>query len=163
MFDLCSGALRTVIKKQLNSLTWPRCRDYDVAVKRVLVVEDNPGVAQLLQTLLDDEGYAVALARHGGEALTLLEQEIIDLIILDLRMPEMHGWALLDALRDRDAAPPVAVLTAVFDPAEREAVCSSYPVGAYIIKPFRFRELLDAVETLVRDQAGTASGGGPEN
>ena len=63
---------------------------------RILVVEDDPMIREVLGGLLADEGYDVELARHGGEALERLRENRPDLIVLDLMMPVMDGWAFCD-------------------------------------------------------------------
>jgi len=80
----------------------------------VLVVDDDPGILEMHSRLVEETGRRAVTARNGREALTLLEQQIPDLILLDLMMPEMDGFAVLDELRSREATReiPVIILTA---------------------------------------------------
>jgi CheY-like chemotaxis protein len=117
-------------------------------MKRVLVVDDEPGVLHLVQSLLRDEGYGTRTASGAQDALESLDHEPVDLILLDLRMPSMSGWEFLDALRQREGAPPVAILSAVFNDEEIRRVCEVYGACAYISKPFRIQRLLDTVAAL---------------
>ncbi len=80
----------------------------------VLVVDDDPGILALHTRLVEQTGRRALTARHGREALAVLEQARPDLILLDLNMPEMDGFAVLDALREREStrAIPVIILTA---------------------------------------------------
>jgi CheY-like chemotaxis protein len=106
----------------------------------VLLVEDNAAFATMLVSLLQLHGYTVSLASHGREALTVLASQTPCVILLDLQMPEMDGYAFLNALRQqRPAAPlPVVILTADVQaaaPFEQQQV----PV---VRKPFPFATLL---------------------
>ena len=80
---------------------------------RVLVVEDDPSVREMLRRLLVGEGWRVSEAGNGREALTLLDSDGVDLILLDLMMPEMDGFEFLSELRKRPAqdATPVIIVT----------------------------------------------------
>ena len=58
----------------------------------VLIVDDDPGIRGVLTDLLEDEGYATVVAVHGGEALEVLSRMVVDVVLLDMRMPVMDGW-----------------------------------------------------------------------
>jgi CheY-like chemotaxis protein len=84
----------------------------------ILLVDDDPDTSESLRLFLEREGYDVAVAGEGGEALRLLaERGEPDLILLDLAMPGMDGWGLMDALarHPRWVGTPVVVLTAAWD------------------------------------------------
>ncbi len=111
--------------------------------RRVLVVEDTPALRHLLALALTDEGFTVHAAVHGGHALQLLDTLAPCLILLDLRMPVMDGYAFARAYRAReDADAPIIVMTA-----ERrlEALDAINPVHI-APKPFDLEELLPIVE-----------------
>ena len=79
--------------------------------RRVLVVDDDPDILDALSEILEVEGYDVQRARNGREALQRLEQAMPDLVLLDLMMPVMDGWAFARS-RARGARPPIIVLSA---------------------------------------------------
>lgn len=118
-------------------------------MKRILVVEDEQGLLHLLQALLREEGYDVVAADGAKSGLDSLAQEPVDLILLDMLMPGMSGWEFLDVLRQRDGAPPVAILSAIFSEEDIRRACEIYGAAAFISKPFRIQRLLDTVASLV--------------
>jgi DNA-binding NtrC family response regulator len=111
----------------------------------VLVVDDDDGVRFTVTSVLEDAGMTVVQARHGGEALERLDAEdLIHVVVTDLRMPTMDGMALLEAITQRDDPPRVIVMTAYGD--ERAAV-DAMKAGAwdYFRKPFDIDELAAVV------------------
>jgi CheY-like chemotaxis protein len=121
-----------------------------MAERRILVVDDEPSIAQTIGWVLRDEGYEVAFARNGREALERVAEARPDLVITDIMMPVMDGWALCRALREDPAtrAIPVVLTTAVPSLIQRGGV----EYSAYLAKPFD----LDAVaQTVARALAAT--------
>ena len=116
----------------------------------VLVVDDDPDILEALCDILEGEGYRVARARHGQEALARVEVEWPDLVLLDLMMPVMDGLTFAQVIRGRvsDRDLPIVVISA--DGNRQRAV----PVGAvgYLAKPFDIDSLLSEVSRY----AGTA-------
>lgn len=110
---------------------------------RVLVVDDDDTIRELVTMALEDEGYATATARHGQEALTLIGQMPVDLILLDMRMPVMDGSEFARAYH---AGPgphaPIIVLTAGRNAAE---VSAQTQASGFLAKPFELSELLALV------------------
>lgn len=96
------------LAKELSQLLRPSS-----GLQTVLIVDDDPGVLELHTRLVEQLGRKTLTARHGGEALKILEQTHPDLILLDLNMPEMDGFALLEILRSRESTRdiPVVILT----------------------------------------------------
>ncbi len=118
-----------------------------VAPRRVLLVEDDVGIREMVMLALSDEGYEVLSAPDGETALALLEQSPPDVILLDMKMPGMDGWAFAAQYTQRpEGAPrvPVIVLTAAQD-AERRA--AEIGAAAYLPKPFDLEALLDVIAT----------------
>ncbi|MFL5691023.1 MAG: response regulator [Ktedonobacteraceae bacterium] len=111
--------------------------------KHVLVIDDHRDIRIILQTLLEKEGYAVTLAQDGLEALEQLETTTPSIILLDLGLPRMDGYAFLDALEQRNpqASIPVIVLTADKLAVEKLAQRNVH----VILKPFTFVPLLAAM------------------
>jgi CheY-like chemotaxis protein len=120
-----------------------------VKQRLILVVDDDPAIRAVLGELLDLEGYRYRTARHGAEALELVERERPALVVLDMRMPVLDGWGFVRVLRQRQLDIPVLVMTAARD-ARRWAA----EVGAagFLAKPFELPEFLSAVERVGLNQ-----------
>lgn len=121
---------------------------HDAAVRRVLVVDDDEGIRELVVTALAEEGYAVRSAGDGQEALAVLDQYDPQLILLDMRMPVMDGWQFAKSYRERPGHhAPIVICTAALD-VRRDA----REIGAdgFLGKPFQLDELLDLVEAHTR-------------
>jgi two-component system alkaline phosphatase synthesis response regulator PhoP len=118
------------------------------AEKTVLVVDDEPRLVSLVETYLTQNGFRVATASNGREALAVAQRQEPDLIILDLMMPEMDGYEFMRRYRDGHAT-PIILLTARVDSEEKVA---GLEAGAddYITKPFRPRELMARVKAVLR-------------
>ena len=116
--------------------------------KKILVVDDNPELRTLLKSYLKQEGYTVATAANGQDALFVARQEKPDLVILDLMMPEMDGYEFMRAF-SREADTPVIILTAKLE--ENDKVLG-LELGAddYVTKPFSMRELTARVRAMLR-------------
>ena len=109
---------------------------------RVLVVDDDAGIRDLLDLALTNAGYAVALAEDGAAALAMVEAVAPDVILLDMRMPVLDGWAFTEAYRRPGRRVPIVVMTAVRDAPERAAQIAA---TAYLAKPFDLADLLACV------------------
>lgn len=123
---------------------------------RVLVVEDNRNLAEGLRSNLEFEGHEAEIARDGTGGLIRARTRSHDLIVLDLMLPGLDGFRVLEALRAERIPTPVLVLTARGDEADKVRGLRG---GAddYVTKPFALRELLARVEALLR-RARAASG-----
>jgi CheY-like chemotaxis protein len=110
---------------------------------KILVVEDEPENRLLIGMVLSTEGYQVIPAVDGADALARMAQELPDLILLDLMMPQMNGFEVLERLRADPAtvSVPVIVLTALAQERDIERAVSIGAQG-YVIKPFEPDELL---------------------
>lgn len=80
-------------------------------VKKILILEDERPLARALELKLVHEGFAVTVAPNGEEGLALLEREPFDLVLCDLMMPKVDGFAVLKAIKERGLSAPVVVLT----------------------------------------------------
>jgi two-component system OmpR family response regulator len=121
---------------------------------RVLVVEDEPRLVRSLAKGLREEGYAVDIAEDGDDGLFKAETYNYDVIVLDVMLPKLDGWGLLEKLR-KSKPTPVLMLTA------RDAIkdrVRGLDTGAddYLVKPFDFNELLARVRSLIRRASGNA-------
>ena len=122
----------------------------------VLIVEDDRNIAELLQMYLEKEGYAVTVANDGGQGLTKFRAIKPDLVLLDVMMPVMDGWAVCQSIRD-ESQTPIIMLTAK---SELDDKVQGLRAGAddYITKPFEMREILARIEAVLR----RSTGGAPE-
>jgi CheY-like chemotaxis protein len=109
---------------------------------QVLVVDDDAGTRQLLQFMLEDAGYTAVLAGNGAEALARVMEQAPALVLLDLHMPVMSGWAFHDELRGRRLDIPVVYMTAAeYDWAQAE----QHGARAALPKPFDVDDVLSTV------------------
>src|SRR3954470_24383964 len=116
----------------------------------ILIVEDDPAIASMLRDVLETESYRVAMATNGIDGLTRIEADGIDLVLLDLNLPEMGGLELCCRVRARQdrAYLPIIMVTALAGEAQRHA---GFLAGAddYVTKPFDLEEVLDRVRAWV--------------
>jgi DNA-binding response OmpR family regulator len=126
--------------------------------RRVLVVDDEPMVREVVAAYLDRDGFVVDEAADGRRALELVDRNTPDLVVLDVMLPEIDGFSLLSEIRRRAGEVPVIMLTARSDEADR---VSGLELGAddYVVKPFSPRELVARVRSVLRrSQAPSTSG-----
>jgi two-component system, OmpR family, catabolic regulation response regulator CreB len=125
---------------------------------QVLVVEDEVAIADTLLFALDNEGFATRWTRLASEALSILRAEAIDLVILDVGLPDMSGFEACKALRQFSTV-PVMFLTARSAEVDRVV---GLEIGAddYVVKPFSPREVVARVRAILK-RSGTAAGGMP--
>lgn len=122
--------------------------------KRVLVVDDEPRLVNLVKGYLAQEGYEVLTASNGRDALIIARQSQPDLIILDLMMPEMDGWEFLRRHR-QERNTPVIMLTAKVDDMDK-VIGLEMGADDYLTKPFSPRELMARVRAVLRRAAPQA-------
>ena len=116
---------------------------------RILIVDDEPEMVRGLEDNFRFEGYQTLAARTGKEGLALALSEVPDLILLDIMMPELSGWDVLRALRQKGLDVPVIMLSARGEEVDR---ILGLELGAddYVTKPFSLRELLARVRAVLR-------------
>lgn len=119
---------------------------------QILVVDDEQYVTKLVERTLEDAGYVVSVAHDGKSALVMLAEKEPDLILLDIRMPGLNGYQVLERIRQSSDV-PVLMLTAVRG---EIAIERSVGLGAdnYIAKPFSPRTLLARVQATLRRTRG---------
>ncbi|MGC1246323.1 MAG: response regulator transcription factor, partial [Spirulinaceae cyanobacterium] len=119
--------------------------------KKLLLIDDDPNLILLVKDYLEFRGYQVITAENGREALDILEQKIPDMIICDVMMPEMDGYALVDHVR-KDARTnwiPVLFLSAKGQSQDRVKGLNT-GADVYMVKPFEPEELVAQVESSLR-------------
>ncbi|MFQ5813028.1 MAG: response regulator transcription factor [Anaerolineae bacterium] len=119
--------------------------------KLILIVDDEPRMIKFIRLNLDLEGYRVSKASNGLEALDKVRQELPDLVLLDVMMPEMNGFETLERIREISNV-PVIMLTVK---AEEEDKVRGLELGAddYVTKPFSPRELSSRIKAVLRRTA----------
>ncbi|MEW5763174.1 MAG: sigma-54 dependent transcriptional regulator [Bacillota bacterium] len=113
--------------------------------KLVLVVDDEPGVRDALRDVLEESQYRVTVAANGREALEKMDTLSPDVVLMDIRMPELDGIKVLEIVRARGSQVPIILITAY---GSTETTITAMRLGAfdYIVKPIRLDELLTAIE-----------------
>jgi signal transduction histidine kinase/CheY-like chemotaxis protein len=118
---------------------------------KILVVDDEERVRELLREILEDTGYEVAVAGSGREGLTLFDSQRFDAVFTDLGMPGMSGWELARAIRERDQKLPLAVITGW-----GEAVATSEKESAQVdwilTKPFSMAQIINIVQEVSKNR-----------
>src|SRR3954451_20003636 len=117
---------------------------------RILVVDDEPDILLLHRLNLEGAGHEVVLAAGGVKALERIDADHSDCVVLDVMMPVLDGWGVLEALKEREDAPPVLVVSAKSADADIELALSMGARG-YLGKPFNGQQLLDTVTKLLDD------------
>ena len=120
--------------------------------KKVLIVEDDGNIAELLHLYLEKEGFETQVAGDGGKGVELFRSFQPDLVLLDIMLPVMDGWAVLKKIREHDKT-PVIMLTAK---GETEDKVTGLEGGAddYIVKPFEMKEVLARIHAVLRRTGG---------
>ena len=115
---------------------------------KVLIVEDDANIAELLHLYLEKEGFETQVAKDGGKGVELFRSYQPDLVLLDIMLPIMDGWSVLKKIREGDKT-PVIMLTAK---GETEDKVSGLEQGAddYIVKPFEMKEVLARIRAVLR-------------
>ena len=116
---------------------------------KILVIDDDRGIRSLLDTLLRRKGYNVVLAENGRKGLDLFRQARPDVIVLDLKMPEMDGLAVLQQIRRVDLTQPVIIFTGAGTP-ERERQLRALGVMEFVEKSVSLQRLEDALKRVLK-------------
>lgn len=118
-------------------------------MNRILVVDDDPYILMSLEFLMKKEGYEVAVARNGKEALTLLEEPGIKLVLLDIMMPDVDGYEICRHIKSNKKLQHIQVVFLSAKSSEAD-IKKGMSLGAalYVTKPFSTRELLKQVKSL---------------
>jgi two-component system, OmpR family, response regulator len=128
------------------------------SLARILVAEDETSLNDLLQDALRMNGYETISAKHGLEALRLIREEKPDLVILDINMPQLDGFGVIEKLRNENNNVPVIVLTAR-DQKDDKSIGFGLGADDFVTKPFGLEELLMRVTAVLRRSKNTPTSG----
>ncbi len=117
---------------------------------KILVIDDEPGIRDLLDTLLRRKGYAVVLAESGWKGVELFRREHPDVIVLDLKMPGMDGLTVLQEIRSLDPRQPVIILTGT-GTAEMEQQVRALGATEFVEKEFSLDRLGDSLKRILNN------------
>ena len=117
-------------------------------MKRILVVEDEPDIQELLQAYLRETGYETAVAGDGAEALDLFQKQAFDLVLLDIMLPKIDGFGVCEVIR-RQSQVPILMLTAL-EGEEQQLRGFGLDIDDYVTKPFSMPVLLEKIRVILR-------------
>lgn len=127
---------------------FPDPRPRDTPARTVLLVEDEPATLRFYQAGLKGlQGFRLLTAAHGAEALARIQEQPVDVVVTDLRMPVLDGYGLIAILAEKYPSLPVIVLTSVAEPGNLDRAMA---LGALriLVKPVRISELMELIRTL---------------
>jgi DNA-binding NtrC family response regulator len=119
--------------------------------ERILLVDDDPGLSEVIVMLLEREGYAVSHSATRKQALTILESRELDLVITDLKLPDGTGLDVIAGVRARRPRLPIIMITSY---SSMESAIDALRAGAndYVIKPFNNEEFLRAIARALNER-----------
>jgi DNA-binding response OmpR family regulator len=121
-----------------------------VAKKRVLVVDDDRELLESMRMALSTRGYEVMIARDGAEALSRVEQDRPDLMLLDLVMPRRCGFTVLDRMQRSGIRSTKVIMIAGTDDPKHRDTAARWGVSVFLSKPFPMEQLLSEVDTILQ-------------
>ncbi|MDP6351773.1 MAG: response regulator transcription factor [Alphaproteobacteria bacterium] len=120
---------------------------------RVLVVEDDPAVASMIETMLSSEKFVCELTELGEDAVDLAKIYDFDIVLLDLILPDIDGYEVVRRLRNAKIATPILILSSLGQ-TDQKIKGLSFGADDYLVKPFDRRELLARIQAIVRRSQG---------
>jgi two-component system, OmpR family, response regulator VicR len=132
-----------------------RPANMNAKLKSILCIEDEPEMIDLIRLILGRRGFDVKGANGGVEGLKMIRQEMPDLILLDLMMPDMDGWEVYQQIKadEKTKGIPVIVVTAKAQSIDRVLGLHIAKVDDYIAKPFSPQDLLTSVERVLQSRS----------
>ncbi|MFM6954905.1 MAG: response regulator transcription factor [Sphingobacteriaceae bacterium] len=116
---------------------------------KILIVDDDPNILLSLEFLLSKNNYQVFIARNGLEALSAIEQEVPDIVLLDVMMPDLDGYEVCEFIRKKKTYAHAKVIF-ISARSKESDIEKGYEMGAdlYVVKPFSTRTLLEKITEL---------------
>ena len=126
--------------------------------QRILIADDEPDIRSVLALYMENAGYEVVEAADGGEALGVLEDQAVDLVLLDIMMPVMDGYHVLKRIRETSDVPVIVISAKGQDP--EKILGLNLGADDYMVKPFNPLEAVARVASLLRRVSGAMVRGG---
>jgi two-component system, OmpR family, response regulator VicR len=125
--------------------------------KTIIYIEDDPEMIDLVKLILNRRGYIVKGAQGGIEGFEMVKEDVPDLVLLDLMMPDIDGWDVFHKIKELEATRgvPVIVITAKAQPIDKVLGLRIAKVDDYICKPFTPQELLGSIEKVLEKKLST--------
>ena len=120
---------------------------------RILVVDDDESIRKILSTILQDEGYAVETAENGREAIDKSNAKIYNLALIDVRLPDIEGVALLTMLKETVPRMRKIIITG-FPTVQNAIEAVNNKADAYMLKPFEIGKILETIKEQLKKQQG---------
>ena len=124
-------------------------------MKKILVIEDEPNIRELILYNLKTNGYEAVAAEDGIMGITMVHREKPDLILLDIMLPEKNGYEICRELRDEGSETPIIIITAKTEETDK-VMGLEYGADDYISKPFGIREMMARIKAVLRRYENTA-------
>lgn len=119
-----------------------------VEKKKILVCDDEPSILKVMDCVLSEAGYQVVAASNGLAALEKFLKERFDLLIIDIHMPFLDGFATIAKIRESNKTIPI-ILEGSYRTADSVRLAQKLKVAAYLVKPFEVKELFDTVNSIL--------------
>jgi two-component system response regulator VicR len=117
--------------------------------KKILVVDDEPDTVELMKSILKSEGYSVEAAYNGRECLEKVKNVKVDLVLLDIMMPDMSGWDVFGHIMKMRTKPKVAFVSIIEVSTERRKALEKQGLTDYIMKPFTKDDIVKKVKKIL--------------
>jgi two-component system copper resistance phosphate regulon response regulator CusR len=124
-------------------------------MSKILIADDNKAIAMTLQLKLIQEGFEVKLVGNGKDALNLLESEKFDLVILDLIMPELNGFGVLEALKQKNIAVPVIVASDLSQIEDFDRVKQMGAIDFFVKSNMSMVEMTEKIKQYLKNESGS--------
>ena len=122
-------------------------------MKTVLLADDNPDIVELVQLILANSGYNLVIATDGNEAVDICLSQTPDLVLMDIKMPAMDGFAATRELRAKGFANPIVILTSSESVDDRQKA-EQAGCDAYILKSLEMKEVEDTLDRFLQSGGG---------
>ena len=121
---------------------------------KIMVIDDEPDLLEVVKLILESDGYQVVTAGSGQEALNRIEKDMPDLVLLDIIMPRMDGWEVFSRIKSNSKTEdiPVIMLTAKDQRIDKLIGLHVVRVNDYITKPFGRAELLERIKRVLKEK-----------
>jgi CheY-like chemotaxis protein len=125
--------------------------------KSILVVDDSRELTYVIADFLSMHGYEVQTAHNGFEALNCMGKKRLDIVVTDIHMPGMDGFALMSEIKTRYPDVPIILITGL-SVGEAQKMAFEKGADAFVAKPFKMKELKSVIESVIADDISTAGG-----